>query len=58
MDIKIYVVSSGDYGSRIINNIANRGFASSIVGLHEIDDDFADFIDDVDEYIPKGFSRM
>ena len=35
MNIKIYILSSGDYGSRIVNNIANIGFASAIVGLHE-----------------------
>jgi ferredoxin len=53
MDIKIFIVSSGDYGSRIINNIANRGHASSIVGLHEFKEDIPEFIDDFDAYIPK-----
>jgi len=52
MNIKIYIVSSGDYGSRIINNIASRGFASSIVGLHEFNVDLPEFIDDIEEYIP------
>ena len=40
MNIKIFILSSGDYGSRIINNIANRGFASDIVGLHEFPEIF------------------
>ncbi len=53
MNIKIYILSSGDYGSRIVNNIANRGFASSIVGLHEFPDDLPEFIDDFEPYIPK-----
>jgi thymidylate synthase len=53
MDIKIYILSSGDYGSRVINNLANRGFASSIVGLHEFSSDIPEFIDDIEEYIPK-----
>ena len=46
MNIKIFILSSGDYGSRIINNIANRGYASSIVGLHEFKEDLPEFIDD------------
>ena len=53
MNIKIYILSSGDYGSRIINNIANRGYPSSIVGLHEFTDDLPEFIDDFERYIPK-----
>ena len=53
MNIKIYILSSGDYGSRIVNNIANRGFASAIVGLHEFPEDLPEFIDDFESYIPK-----
>jgi NAD-dependent dihydropyrimidine dehydrogenase PreA subunit len=53
MNIKIFILSSGDYGSRIINNIANRGYASAIVGLHEFPDDLPEFIDDFEAYIPK-----
>ncbi len=53
MNIKIFILSSGDYGSRIVNNIANRGFASSIVGLHEFPEDLPEFIDDFENYIPK-----
>ena len=53
MNIKIFILSSGDYGSRIINNIANRGYASSIVGLHEFSEDLPEFIDDFESYIPK-----
>ena len=53
MNIKIYILSSGDYGSRIVNNIANRGFASSIVGLHEFPENLPEFIDDFESYIPN-----
>jgi NAD-dependent dihydropyrimidine dehydrogenase PreA subunit len=54
MDIKIYIVSSGEYGLRIINNIAKRGFAASIVGMHEFPDDLPEFIDDPQSYIPES----
>lgn len=52
MNIKIFILSSGEYGSRIINNIANRGFSSSIVGLHEYPDDLPEFIHDFESYLP------
>jgi thymidylate synthase len=52
MNIKMYILSSGDYGTRIINNIANMGFASSIVGLHEFSEDIPEFIDEFEPYIP------
>jgi NAD-dependent dihydropyrimidine dehydrogenase PreA subunit len=53
MNIKIFILSSGDYGTRIINNIANMGFASSIVGLHEFSADLPEFIDVFEDYIPE-----
>ncbi len=53
MDIKIFILSSGDYGSRIVNNIANRGYASAIVGLHEYSEDLPEFIDNFESYIPE-----
>ncbi|HEX7468543.1 MAG TPA: DUF166 family protein, partial [Methanobacterium sp.] len=34
------------------NNIANRGFASAIVGLHEFTEDLPEFIDNFEPYIP------
>jgi len=54
MNIKIYVVSSGEYGLRIINNIAKRGFAASIMGMHEFPEDLPEFIDDPESYIPES----
>lgn len=52
MNIKIFILSSGEYGSRIVNNMANRGFSSCIVGLHEFPYDLPEFIDDFESYIP------
>ena len=52
MDIKIFILSYGEYGSRIVNNIVNRGFSSAIVGLHEFPEDIPEFIDDFSSYIP------
>jgi NAD-dependent dihydropyrimidine dehydrogenase PreA subunit len=57
MDIKIFILSSGDYGSKIINNIANRGYGSAIVGLHEFKEDLPEFIDDFEAYIPKKLPK-
>jgi ferredoxin len=52
--LKIFILSSGKYGSRIVNNIAQMGLASSIVGIHEVDDNLPEFIDSVEEYVPKN----
>ena len=57
MNIKIYILSSGDYGSRIVNNIANRGFASAIVGINEFPENLPEFIDDFKSYIPKELPK-
>ncbi|MDD3984725.1 MAG: DUF166 family protein [Methanobacterium sp.] len=57
MKIKIFILSSGDYGTRIINNIANKGFGSAIVGLHEFPEDLPDFIDDYNKYIPENLPK-
>lgn len=53
MNIKIFILSSGEYGARIVNNIANRGYSSSIVGLHEYSEELPEFIDNFEKYIPK-----
>jgi len=52
--MNIFILTSGKYGSRIVNNIAQRGFASSIVGIHEVPEDLPEFIDDVSSYIPDN----
>jgi NAD-dependent dihydropyrimidine dehydrogenase PreA subunit len=52
--MKIFILSSGEYGSRIVNNIAAHGFAANIVGIHEFYEDLPEFIDDISEYIPKN----
>ncbi len=55
--MRIILLSSGEYGSRIINNIATHGFAEHIVGMYEFPDDLPEFLDDVDEYIPKNLPK-
>lgn len=54
--MRIFILSSGEYGSKIVNGIATHGFASNIVGIHEFpsSEDLPEFIDDVSEYIPKN----
>ncbi len=52
--LKIYILISGKYGSRIVNNLAQMGLASNIVGIHEVPDDLPEFIDNVDKYIPQN----
>lgn len=52
--MRIIILSSGEYGSRIVNTIASRGFASSIVGMYEFPHDLPEFLDDVEEYIPEN----
>jgi len=53
--MKIFILSSGEYGSKIVNGIATHGFADNIVGMHEFPshEDLPEFIDDVSEYIPN-----
>ncbi len=55
--MNIFILTSGKYGSRIINQMAKMGFASSIVGIHEVPEDLPEFIDDVSEYIPNNLSK-
>jgi len=54
--MKIFILSSGEYGSKIVNGIATHGFASKIIGIHEFPskDDLPEFIDDINSYIPKN----
>lgn len=52
--MKIFVLYSGEYGSRIINNLATRGLASSIVGVEEFPDDYPEFIEDLSKYMPEN----
>lgn len=54
--MRIFILSSGEYGSKIVNGIATHGFAANIVGIHEFPshEDLPEFIDDVSEYIPDN----
>jgi len=53
--MRIFILSSGEYGSKIVNGIATHDFAANIVGIHEFqsNEDLPEFIDDVSEYIPN-----
>jgi thymidylate synthase len=52
--MKIFILSSGEYGSRIVENIAVHGFAANIVGIQEYPEDLPEFIDDIDGYVPQN----
>ncbi|BDZ71704.1 DUF166 domain-containing protein [Methanobacterium petrolearium] len=51
--MKLYIISSGKYGSRIVNSLAEMGLASSMVGLEELPEDLPEFIDDFSSHLPK-----
>jgi len=55
-NMKIFILSSGKYGSKIVNGIANNGFAEEIVGIHEFPakKELPQFIDDIGEYVPEN----
>jgi Pyruvate/2-oxoacid:ferredoxin oxidoreductase delta subunit len=46
--MRIFIISSGEYGSKIVNGIANNGFAEKIIGIHEFPpkEDLPEFIDE------------
>ena len=52
--MKVIILSSGEYGSRIVNTIATKGFAQYIVGMYEFSDDLPEFLDDISSYIPEN----
>jgi hypothetical protein len=52
--MRIYILSSGKYGSRVTNNLAEHGMASNIVGIEEFPEDLPLFIDEFQEYIPHN----
>ena len=52
--MRIYILSSGKYGGRVVNNLAEQGMASNIVGMEEYPEDTPLFIDDFSEYIPQS----
>ena len=52
--MRIYILSSGKYGSRVVNNLAEHGLASNIVGMEEFPEDLPLFIDGFQEYIPQS----
>lgn len=50
--MKIFILSSGKYGNRIVNHLATI-LSSEIVGLHEVDEDLPEFIEDLSPYLPS-----
>lgn len=52
--MKIYLLISGKYGSRVVNNLAEHGMASNIVGMEEFPQDLPEFMDDITSYIPQS----
>jgi NAD-dependent dihydropyrimidine dehydrogenase PreA subunit len=52
--LSMYILTSGNYGSRIINNIAQMGLASSIKGIHEVPENLPEFLDNIDEFVPEN----
>ena len=52
--MNIFILTSGKYGLRIVNNISKMGLASSVVGIHEVPRDLPEFIDDVSQYVPDN----
>ena len=52
--MKIYLLISGKYGSRVVNNLAEHGMASNIVGMEEFPQDLPEFIEDFTSYIPQN----
>lgn len=54
--MKIFILSSGEYGSKIVNGLATYGLASNIVGIHEFPkpEDLPEFIDDISEFVPEN----
>lgn len=51
--MRILILSSGKYGTRIVNNLANV-LSSEIVGIYEVPEDLPEFIDDITDYIPQN----
>lgn len=54
---RVYILTSGKYGSKIVNNIAQMGLASKIVGIHEVPDNLPEFLDDVNEFMPENLPK-
>ena len=54
MELKIFILTSGDYGARIVNTLAEHGIAANIVGLHEFPEDLPEFIDDFQAHVPEN----
>jgi len=56
-EIKIYALIGGEYGNRIVENLAEHGFASWIFGVHEFTQQLPSFIEDPEKYLPKEIPK-
>jgi NAD-dependent dihydropyrimidine dehydrogenase PreA subunit len=54
--MRIFILSSGEYGFKIVNGIATHGFAANILGIHEFpsSENLPEFIEDISEYVPDN----
>ena len=52
--MRILILTSGNYGARIVNNLAKRGLSPDIVGLYEFSDDLPEFLDEFEGYVPDN----
>ena len=54
--MKIFIISAGKYGKRIVNNLATK-ISSEMVGIHEVQEDLPEFIEDVSDYLPENLVK-
>ena len=50
------MVSGGEYGKRVVNTVAEHGFASSMVAVFEYPDETPEFLDDPSSLVPESVS--
>ncbi len=53
-EIKIYALLGGEYGNRIVENLAEHGFSPWIFGVHEFAQQLPSFIEDPEKYLPRN----
>ncbi|MEJ8542584.1 DUF166 family protein [Methanothermobacter wolfeii] len=54
--MRIIMVSGGEYGKRVVNTVAEHGFASSMVAVFEYPDETPEFLDDPSSLVPESVS--
>ncbi len=51
--MRIYILSRGPLGEKVVNNLVEHGLANMIVGIHEYPEAVHGLIDDLETVIPK-----